>query len=266
MILEHVSASQIAMYCCCPWRYHERYVEGLIIPPGIAMHIGSGVDKGIESSLRFKSVCACDMPAGEVRDVAVAGFDSRCELDGISFTKDEKSVGKATIIGRARDSVASMGHFFGASVQPEYNQPSLTQHEFSIPLPKLKTNYVGFIDLVNADRSVVDFKTTRGKGPTQRMADTSIQLTGYALAVHREFGTPPPSVGLAVLLDKGEKTVHKVLPSVRTVADYQPFLSRVQSVVESIRKGVFPPCSPDFWGCAEKWCGYWGRCPYAVKR
>jgi hypothetical protein len=184
----------------------------------------------------------------------------------VLLTKEEKSVGKAKVVGKARDSVAALGHFYGSAVQPEYRKPSITQHEFAIPLPKLKTNYIGFIDLVNTDLGIIDFKTTRGKGPSQRDANTSIQLTGYALAVHREFGKAPPSVGLDVLIDKGDRTERKVLPSKRTVEDYQPFLSRVQVVVESIRKGSFPPCSPDFWGCDERFCGYWDRCEYAVKR
>lgn len=78
----HISASQLVTFARCPEQWRRRYIEGDIIPPGIAALRGSGVHKGAETAMRSKIETHANMRPAEVVDIAVAGFDARYEADG----------------------------------------------------------------------------------------------------------------------------------------------------------------------------------------
>jgi len=259
----HVSMSQITMYCRCPAQYAFRYAEGLIVPPGIAAHVGSGVHAGAEHAMRYKSQHYKNASPDDVRDAAVAGFDTRLADDDALLTPDQEERGRENVVAESRDTVAALSHFWACAVQPEYQPESseTVERQFRVPLNQLGIDLLGFIDLEDDQHRVVDWKT--GQRMRQADADTSLQLTCYAFAYHYRVGHPPSAVRFdCVRPSSHDPTTRVVYESKRDMADYQPFLDRVAVVVRSIRSGLFPPCNPDTWCCCPTWCGYWSRCPY----
>lgn len=260
--MNHLSVSQLGMYSRCPESWRRRYAEGEIIPPGIAAIRGSGLHGAADFSMRWKAEYGTNTKPDELRDIAVARLDERLEDSDVLLTPDEKSVGRQIIIGQARDSVARMGHFWGCTTQTEYQplDPLRVEERFTIPLPRLGIDFVGIIDLTDDQGRVVDWKTGK-RSPSQRDADTSAQLTAYALWHHRRTGNPPAEVRLDAIIG-GKETKRVLRQSHRNKLDYERLLERIKVTLQAIKAGVFPPCNPDDWQCSATWCGYWHTCKY----
>ncbi len=267
--MDHVSISQIKMHARCQEQWRRRYPEGEVRPPGIAGLVGGGLHKGAELACRHKAQHGENMPAGDVRDVTVAGFDSRAE-DGVHLGAEERSVGKQAILGRGRDRAAAFGHYWGLVVQPDYVPLSeeYVEWRWSIPLPTLGLDLVGVVDLVqwvqDGPIGVIDWKTGTRK-LSQRDADTSLQLVAYSLATVREFRERALMPGrFEQLVDTKAGTKRHTVLAVPGRADYQRLLSRVAVFVKSVRAGMFVPCDPVNWWCSARWCGYADTCRYYV--
>lgn len=267
--MDHVSVSQISMHSRCQEQWRRRYVEGEIKPPGIAALVGGGMHKGAELACRHKADSGENMPADDVRDVAVAGFDARAE-DGVHLGPEERSVGKQAVLGRGRDRAAAFGHYWGLVVQPVYVPLSerYIEWQWSIPLPRLGLDLVGVVDLVEASPSgaepvgVVDWKTgTRKK--SQRDTDTSIQLAAYSMVAEREFGRGG-TAKFDQLVDSKAGTKWHQLSTDCGRADYERLLQRIVVFIKSVKAGVFVPCDPSEWICSRRWCGYAESCKYHV--
>ena len=67
---EHVSASQLSMYCKCGEQYRRRYVEGEIVPPGVALVSGKSVHKAREIDLKHKMATGEDLAVEAVKESA----------------------------------------------------------------------------------------------------------------------------------------------------------------------------------------------------
>ena len=257
--MEHLSVSQLNTFARCPVQWAFRYNDGLKCPPGIAARVGGGVHHGCEGGMEHKLEHGSDLAASEVQDIAVAGFDADLAEGEAAFTKKERGRGIQKVVGEARDRTAAMGHFWGVVVQPDY-VPAIIEHRWAIPLKPLGIEFIGITDLVDADGIVVDWKTGSKSLPAKSAA-TSLQLTAYAMARHRETGRPPGGVRLEGIIE-GKETRRQVLTSTRSEEDYAMLLRRIEVVHGAIQAGRFPPTSPDNWHCSPDWCGYYSRCKY----
>jgi len=257
----HFSATAMSMFQRCCAQFEFRYIRGIIRPPGIALLVGGGVHSGAETAMTSKITSGENLASGDVVDAAVAAFDDRLAAGGFLPDDEQRAVGEAVTVAKARDTTAAVSEFFAVVAQPEYT-PAKVEHRFSIPVPGV-VDYIGVIDLVEASGRVTDWKTTGGRGPSQTDADYSHQLTGYALAQHRESGKAP-EIRLDVLMSggKGGCTGRKVLTTHRTRADYVAFLRTVEAAWRSIQAGSFPPTNPENWWCSKRFCGWADLCPY----
>lgn len=123
--------------------------------------------------------------------------------------------------------------------------------------------------------TIRDTKTS-GKSPTKSImdgsdrpgiADDSDQLTAYACASHVLDGRLPDSMVLDYLIYTPKKHDTKYVPTktTRDMSDVQVFLNRFANAVQAYRTGMFVPAKADWWGCSQKYCGYWDMCPYAKR-
>lgn len=118
---------------------------------------------------------------------------------------------------------------------------------------------------------------TSAKSPTKSLmdgaekpgiADDSSQLTAYATASYVIDGKIPDMMVLDYLVRTNAKTpgiYYVPTKTTRTADDIQTFLNRVVQAVHAIHEGVFTPANATAWQCSEKWCGFWGICPYASR-
>ena len=257
----YISATQVEMYWRCPESWRRRYAEQEVIPPGIVLLVGSGVHRGAEVNFSQKIESRVDLPADDIVDAAVAGFEAG-QAGGLAFTKEEVSCGCEIVIGAAKDQTAQLAGLHAKEQAPDY-QPVAAEQRIEIPFPSATHDLLGFVDLIDDQDRVTDIKTI-GKKPPAGIADESTQLTIYAAAFQRLYGRPASEVRLD-FLRKATKTMQPqryVASSTRGPADFQALIYRINETLKAINAGIYPPASPGAWCCSPKWCGYWQTCRF----
>ncbi len=260
----HISFSSLDTHETCAERYRRRYLEGEKIPPGIAMLVGTGTDKGVQTNFSQKIESHADLPKPEIVEAAVAGFDTAVG-EGYELTPDENGRGAGIVIGAAKDLVAKLAGLHAETQAPDY-QPIAVQAPATISFPGATHDLIGYIDLIDDHEDVTDFKTA-AKSKNQKDADNSLQLTTYAAARLCETGKIPPHVNLDSLI-KLKTPKRQRLTSTRTMADFQMLINRINVMLASIKSGIFTPAPIGSWCCNPRWCGYFyggttGKpCPY----
>lgn len=255
----HISETQLSMHAKCPEQWRRRYLEHDRIPPGMAMHIGSGVHKGAEANFRQKIDSHADLSSDDIVDAAVAGFEARIAGDGCSLSADDASRGQKVVVAEAKDVTAKLAKVHAEKQAPDY-QPIEVEHTTRIVFPNASHDLLAITDLrVEGDR-VVDIKTA-GKKKSQADADDSTQLTTYAAAYQVDHGRPCKELLLDTLV-KTKTPGRQVLTTHRTEADFRVLLARINAMLASIKTGVFIAAAPGAWWCSSKWCGYSRTCKF----
>jgi hypothetical protein len=255
--VRHRSPSQLAMYLRCGEAYRRRYIEGEIIPPGVALLRGSAVHKGAEVNFRQKIKTYEDLPPSVIQEAAATAFDERASGE-VMLSTEETSIGLRKVLGDAKDSTVRLADLYAVRVAPTI-QPLLVEERVEIPIPDHPT-LVGIIDVVSDTEEVVDLKTSKRRKPENEV-EIDDQLTWYDLAYRYHVGRAPKSVGLEVLIDKKVPDVQSVRTQ-RTKADHDTLIHKLNAMEAGIKVGVFLPAAPGSWACSERFCGYWNTCPF----
>lgn len=260
----HISPSQLETFARCPEAWRRRYVEGEIIPPGIAQLQGTAVHVGAAVNFKQKIDSHEDLPVNDIVEIAVDAYETGIK-GGYQLSPDEDGGGYLRV---AKKQVARVAELHATKVAPDY-QPLLVEERVNIALPKATHDLVGVVDLVARDSKtaglwVVDHKTSTVRR-RQDEADNSIQLTYYhAAAVQRKHGQVA-GVRLEVLIKPSPGTPYaqrQQLHSQRGAADYSVLAARINAMLAAVAAGIFPPASPGAWWCSPKFCGYHSTCPY----
>jgi len=254
---EHISPTQLGTYERCPVQWEFRYAKGLKYPPGIALIRGKSVHVARDKSLAHKLATEGELlPAEEIeavaRDEVVAGFSGEVAIDEDMTFEQAK--------GDTIDAAVRLSRL-------DYNEfhipimPLAVEEKITVEIPGLGRDILGILDLVDTDHDVRDCKTS-AKTPNKDAADTSEQLSTYALLHRARWGELPRKVRLDGLVDlkSGPKAVS--LESTRTMEEMDALLERYYAVIQAIDKGVFPPCSRGNWCCSDRWCGFYNICRY----
>lgn len=131
---------------------------------------------------------------------------------------------------------------------------------FTLPLvnpangEKLGINLEGFIDLVEKDDTIVEFKTTYQTMGLKDAVD-SIQLTAYSYAYETLYNKPPKALKIVNFV-KNKKPKMVILETKRSKPDYQRFFHLAKQVLKGIRSQVFFPQLSFL--CKD--CEYEGQC------
>jgi len=132
------------------------------------------------------------------------------------------------------------------------------------------------VEIVNNTLVIRDTKTS-GKSPTPSIfdgnkkagtADESEQLTAYATASYVIDGKLPDKMILDYLVrTKAVSPTTKYVPTATTrdMDDVNVFLNRFINLIHAMKSGVFVPANQSWWGCSQKWCGYFDICVYSKK-
>lgn len=244
----------------CGEAFRRRYLEGEIIPPGVAALVGSATDRAVTKNLQHKIETTGLLDVAEVADVARDSLEYGWQ-SGVKLDADEARLGLAKVKGQAADKAVRLAVLHATQKAPSID-PTHLQRRWSLELRGYPVDLVGTLDIQESG-TVRDTKTS-GKAPAEDAAQTSIQLTAYHLAVKVLDGKPPETVALDYLIDT--KTPRALtLVSTRDGEDYQALLNRVEMIARAIETGTFLPVSPDHWMCCAKWCGYWDSCRYALR-
>ena len=268
----HISASQVNTYTECGERYRRRYIEKHIIPPGIAMVRGIAIHRGAEFNFAQKIESKKDLPREDIVARAVAEYEGHIKREGLYLSTDDEARGKAIVQGEALDCTARLAGLFADEVAPVY-QPRTAEETIRIALENAPRDILGILDMTAyllktpdgrpAEEDavgIVDYKSSK-KTKSQTEFDNSINLTIYALTFLAKYGKPPAFINVEQLVDlKKPKRVLNV--TARSMTDFNVAVARINAVLDGIEKRVFTPAPTGWWGCCEKWCGYWSTCGY----
>jgi hypothetical protein len=246
----------------CLEQFRRRYVEKEIIPPAVAMIIGTGTHKGVEVNLVHKIETGTLLPVDAVRDAARDGVNQAWE-QGVRFEPEEIEKGIKAVKGEAVDKAVRLASLHHHDLAPVL-QPTHVERSWSLELQGYPIDLVGRIDIQEGKASIRDTKTS-GKTPAPDCAERSLQLKAYHLAVKVLDGTGPEIAALDYLIDNRVPKATTYFTSVSD-EDYRALLARVEIICRAMEVGLFPPVEPTHWCCSLKWCGYASSCKYFVNK
>jgi hypothetical protein len=255
--------SHMGMFSRCQVAYYRRYICGEIIPPAIALIMGTGLHGGAELNFKQKMETRKDLPVSDVKAAAAAVFEERLSVDGVYMTMEEKTRADQ-LLGESKDKMIEMTGVFQREASPRI-QPLAVEKEISFKresLPDVVFN--GQLDLVEeSGQNVIDIKTSKNKWQEGK-ADSELQPTFY-LQGAREIGMNPQQF-IYHVVTKAKMPVHQMIVTNRDESDLVALEARARVMMECIKAGIFSPCDPGHWMCTVAWCGYFPTCKYRSER
>jgi len=289
------SVSQLKCYIGCGEKWRRRYQEKDWRPIGLPGHVGSAVHEvGREGHRRQKAAklkrnlilprteltqddqdnlaitLRESLPSSEeTKDLAADTFKSMVKEKGYDFSRaDLETFGsKEKAEGLMLDQAVDTSAFYIDSCAPGVN-PVAVEERVEVNPKNSDLTLVGYIDLVDelwGSEEVVDLKTAK-KTPPKTAADTSLQLTFYALLRMAETRRMPDALRLDYLVRTPKLNKLSLVPlkTSRTKADLRELVGRLNVAHEGIKAGIFLPADPDSWQCG--YCEYFQECRYTQGR
>jgi hypothetical protein len=148
--LNHFSASSAKMAVRCPEQWRQRYVLGKKSPPSLSMLLGRADHKAIETSMEQKIKTYEDLPVKDVVERFHAEIDEEVRNVGIDELEIPDATGKLKkheIIDKQRVHRATILQNYHVVMSPTV-QPIAVEEAFSIEIPELPVQVVGYVDLV----------------------------------------------------------------------------------------------------------------------
>jgi len=260
--VQHLSPSSINMFNRCGRQFMYRYLQGLVIPPGISAVRGTAAHTGVEVNLLNIIQTGAAAPLEAVETACQEKVNSEWEK-GVRLLPEEQEQPEAKLRGEAVDGAIRLARTHHKEIAPSLKPVSL-ERWWELTVPDLPCTVKGRIDL-QEERGLRDLKTGKAY-PTEDAAERSPQLTWYALAAQTLDGVPPEYVSLDHLILTKTGVTYRPQTANRGLVDFSREIQRAQLAAHMIEDNVYPAAMPDQWCCTPKWCGYWNRCPYGARQ
>jgi hypothetical protein len=258
----------------CALQAYYIWIEGFRIPPGIAAHVGSGVDAGVVHTMTHKKREQRLAPLEEMLEVAAKAVRVRAEEDGIQLGDEDEHRGIKAVVDEGVDKAVRLARVYHYDFAP-HKTPIAVAHKIRIDLSECGSPFdieCG-LDLVldYSGHEVIDDTKTSGKSYGEDAALKSIQLPIYAMARELETKVRPRGGSLSVIVDTATpKSQHffAAFPdqSIPIEEAFWPTLDRFARAVHTVQTGAFnpvDPSSPSGWVCRKANCGFWqDKCPH----
>ena len=240
-----ITQSQVSMWERCPAQYHFRYVQGLKRIPGKAIR-GRAFHAAEELNFTQKISTATDLSVDYLKEKYVASLD-------------EEFVGDQDIIlgSDSRDGLQTSGLRLVEKAAQVINptiQPTIVETRMETVLDG-NIVFSGQVDVINDNNIIIDLKTA-GKKCAMGKHLYELQPPLYSLLFERVTGIPPGGFIYEIVVDKKEPEVQRI-DATPTPAIQAAAVSRIQSAVDGMQKGIFSP-RPSPFTCG--WCGYLSEC------
>lgn len=249
--MDHLSSSQITLYLQCALKYKFQYVEGRPKPfrPS-ALAFGSALHSALDW-LHKERMKGRPVSMEMLHKIYDADWFTQKVDAQIRFKDGEQEM----VLGALGKELLTL-----YLEEPEKKIAGAEVH-FNVPLAdpftgeSLGMNLEGFLDLVEADGTVVEFKTSAAALSGSDI-DGRLQFTAYSYAYEFLHRKPPKAIKVVNFV-KAKKPRIAIAETRRTKADYGGFIHVAREVLRGIKAEVFPP-NPSFW-CKE--CEYAAICP-----
>ena len=258
-MIEHLSVSSVDMFLRCGEQFRRRYIEGEIIPPGIAARVGTGLHKGAEANSKEKISTGHDAPLSVVQDAARDGYVKAVQ-SGIFVPAEQRSEAK-TLLAQGLDDSVKLATLYREEVAPDI-MPVAAEKQIVAEVPGLSVPVLGYIDTVTDADEIRDLKSA-GKAWPKNKPHGEHQPTVYAFLFEYIYGRKPSRFVYDILVNgKKESATYMQMETMRDEADFAAWVRIAQTVLRSISAGVFPPAAPGSFLCSPNFCGYHSSCPY----
>lgn len=253
-----IRQSMLNLFCHCQVAFCHRYVEGEIMPPGIAARIGSGVHKAAEVNHKQKMDSGMDIPISEMQEIASDEYASLVNSEGVYFpgTATELKVE----LGKGEDLAVALTANYGAQIAPKIT-PVAAEIMLEAQHPDLPIPFSGTLDVVNAGGIILDLKTASKKWRAGKEQETT-QPTLYKYML-RENSGELPKFGFHILAYDGQT---QYVSTEDGLLGMERILAISRAMLHAVESGVYLPAVPGHWMCKDGgvYCGYWYSCKYHV--
>lgn len=249
-----IRQSMINLYCHCQEAFRRRYIEGEIIPPAIAMAVGTGVHKAAEINHLQKVDSGLDMSIDELQDAAADGFSDEINNNGVYFTGSKQELRRE--LGKAQDLSITLAATYGKKIAPQI-MPVAVEMKLQAKHPDLELPFSGTIDVVAEGNACLDLKTARVKWRAGKENET-VQPAIYRFMLKENYGHDY-NFGFHVMAYNGDT---QFIPAQASNHEINYVVNIAKAMLNSCKTGVFMPAVPGHWICADggKYCGYWHSC------
>lgn len=253
----------------CGVRYQYQYLDRIFVestPPQIR---GTSVHQAVRVQMRQK-LATKELPTvEEVRAAAADAFDLEI-AKGVRMTAEDAAQGDVkTVLGKQKDAAVALSALYRTRVAPDVT-PIAFERRITVKPKDMDITVEGTIDLLDAvggGAELVRDTKSREAAPQADMAETSQQFTMYGMLRLAETGVLPHDYQLDVLwrTPKTGKEDYRPLRTTRDMTDVTSMVQRINRAVLAVEKGIFIPANPTWWGCSERYCPYFDRCPFGAK-
>jgi len=260
---KHYSCSQITEYLKCPYSYKLKYIDRIPTPKNVALVFGSSIHRALEFNFKSKLHSKKDKPKNKVVDNFVEELETHKEE--ISWTKGfdyHKDMGVKLLKLYMEDYASAI-------------MPAAIEKKFVYLLPNTGYKFLGYIDLITDNLTVIDHKTAAKSPHDIAMKKYEYQLSSYSLGMQQlnpktmEFDEP---ITMQEVLDKKDICTTRLdffmkyknpeirsHLSVKRPKDYYYFINLTNTVIESIENRSFFP-QPFQMLCNRNYCDFYDEC------
>lgn len=242
----------------CGHKFALRYIEGLRLPLGPQVHVGSAAHASAAADLTEKIATGELLATEAVLDAARDALE-RSWLDGVDLAGEPDALTPGQHKGMAIDRAIALARAHHTTLAPRI-VPTHVERAWRVEAQGYPFELEGEIDVqaaVPGGYVIRDLKTT-GRRPSPRAAAVSDQLTMYALAGRALEGDLPAEVWLDYMVLPQGSSSPSLEPrgSVRTDADVGVLWARLDNAAEVIERGAYTPANRSDWWCSVRWCEY----------
>jgi hypothetical protein len=261
-VLRHLSPSSYDQFIRCPAQWALVRIEGIKIPPAIAMLVGKGMHGAAEVNFKQKIVSGVDVPIEVMKEAAATKYREGAEEAGVQCSREELSE-LPRLLGEGKDRAVRFAECMAKEAAPGI-QPIAVERRITIQDPSLPIPWVGVLD-VATDNALVDWKSAGKKWPEGR-EHRETQPTVYDALYRFEYGISP-ALGFGVFSDSTKAgALYDYRGTTRTPGDWETLCRGADTMIRMIQAGLFPPAVPGSWWCTPKFCGLWSICRYIPER
>ena len=253
---------QSALTCLqmCGEMYRRRYVckeRGRLstnLVGGLAVHDGRAVN--LVQKVKSKIDVDLEAVTEATRDAVVKQFKEHDINPGEEFEGMNAPALCQQLIDRAVMLVRADYTAFQMNMMP-----IAAELPISVQLPNFPFDLGMRLDAVEPNEIVSDCKTSK-RTPPKDVAETSEQMDLYSIGHEAKYQKPCRGMRLdyCVTLKNSVKTIS--FGTTPSRGRQQAILNRLATAFDATEKGVFVPCSRNFWLCGPKYCEFYDTCKY----
>jgi hypothetical protein len=247
----------ISMWSHCGEAFLRRYLQGEIMPPGIAARRGSATHKGAEINNKQKRLTRTDLPVSDLKDATRDEFMKLIKTEGV-FIPQEDISRKDQILNEGLNEALSAISIYHSQIAPKI-MPSSVEEQLSCAAPGISLPLAGTLDLQDEDGYIQDLKVMKRKN--QAWCDASIQPSFYYLLKRGQQGNFPKGFKYQFIIPNKEMVAEE-LSTYRTMGDMKRLLMLLDLFERDLKAGIFKPADRSDFLCSPLFCGYWKTCKW----